>query len=155
VFDNLDRIPYGPLDPEFTLLRVEDMNGATRALVVHYAVHAVALGPTSCKYSADYPGVLQARVESEIPGAQCMFVQGGAGDINPLFQGRTGNEEADFATMQKMGELLAAQVLKSARQMQPGSPVRYPIQHLSNTLKFADRWEKGKSLEIRITTALI
>jgi hypothetical protein len=56
VFDNLDRIPYGPVDPEFTLLRVEDMSGATRALMVHYAVHAVVLGPTSCKYSADYPG---------------------------------------------------------------------------------------------------
>src|SRR5437660_8339586 len=96
VFDNLDRIPYGPVDPEFTLLRVEDASGAARALLVHYAVHAVVLGPSSCKYSADYPGVLQARVESEMPGAQCMFVQGGAGDINPLFQGRSKNEEMDF-----------------------------------------------------------
>src|SRR6185369_7706475 len=81
VFDNLDRIPYGPVDPEFTLLRVEDESGRARALMVHYAVHAVVLGPSSCKYSADYPGVLQSRVESEMPGAQCMFVQGGAGDI--------------------------------------------------------------------------
>jgi len=155
VFDNLDRIPYGPVDPEFTLLRVEDAAGATRALIVHYAVHSVVLGPTSCKYSADYPGVLQARVEAEIPGAQCMFVQGGAGYINPLFQGRTGNEEADFATTQKMGELLAAAVLKSAKSIHPISPIQYPIQSASNLLHFADRWDKSKSLEVGITTVLI
>jgi neutral ceramidase len=155
LFDNLERIPYGPVDPEFTLLRVEDAAGATRALIVHYAVHAVVLGPTSCKYSADYPGVLQARVESEIPGAQCMFVQGGAGDINPLFQGRTGNEDADFATSQKMGELLAAEVLKAAKTIHPISPLRYPIQSTSNLLHFADRWDKSKGLEVGISTVLI
>ncbi len=155
LFDNLERIPYGPVDPEFTLLRVEDMSGAARALVVHYACHAVVLGPTSCLYSADYPGVLQAKVEAAIPGVQCMFVQGGAGDINPLFQGRTGNEDEDLATMQKMGELLADQVLRSVKDIKPTSPVRFPIQYSSETLKFSDRWEKGKSLEVGITTVLI
>ena len=39
--------------------------------------------------------------------------------------------------MQKMGELLAAQVLKSAKQIKPVSPMRYPIQHTSEILKFA------------------
>ena len=47
LFDNPERIPYGPVDPEFTLLRVEDESGATRALLVHYACHAVVLGPTN------------------------------------------------------------------------------------------------------------
>src|SRR5207248_854193 len=66
LFDNLERIPYGPVDPEYTLLRVEDASGNPRALLVHYACHAVVLGPTNCKYSADYPGVLQSRVETEM-----------------------------------------------------------------------------------------
>ncbi|HET9320493.1 MAG TPA: neutral/alkaline non-lysosomal ceramidase N-terminal domain-containing protein [Bryobacteraceae bacterium] len=155
LFDNLERVPYGPVDPEFTLLRVEDMNGAPRALLVHYACHAVVLGPTSCLYSADYPGAMQAKVEGAIPGVQCMFVQGGAGDINPLFEGRTGKEDEDLATMQKMGELLADQVLRSAKDIKATAPVRYPIQSESETLKFADRWEKDKSFEIGITTVLI
>jgi neutral ceramidase len=155
LFDNLERIPYGPVDPEFTLLRVEDMSGATRALVVHYACHAVVLGPTSCLYSADYPGVMQAKVEAAIPGVQCMFVQGGAGDINPLFQGRTGKEDEDLATMKKMGDLLGDQVLRSVKDIKPTSPVRFPIQYSSETLKFSDRWEKDKWLEVGITTVLI
>ena len=113
------------------------------------------LGPSSCKYSADYPGVLQARVEAETPGAQCMFVQGGAGDINPLFQGRTRNEETDFATMQKMGELLADDVLRSAKKIRPTSPMRYPIQAMKKNMTFSDRWDKEKSVNVGVTTVLI
>ena len=155
LFDNLERVPYGPLDPEFILLRVEDKDGAPRALVVHYACHAVVLGPTSCKWSADYPGVMQAKVEAAMPGTQCMFVQGGAGDINPLFEGRTGKEEEDFATMQTMGELLGAEVLRSAKTIHQTSAVRYPIQYAGEVLKFSDRWEKDHSIEVGITTVLI
>jgi neutral ceramidase len=155
LFDNLERVPYGPVDPEFTLVRVEDMSGAARALVVHYACHAVVLGPTSCLYSADYPGAMQAKVEAAIPGVQCMFVQGGAGDINPLFEGRTGTEDEDMATMQKMGELLGDEVLRRVNSIKPMSPVRSPIQFESETMRFADRWEKDKSLEVGITTVLI
>ena len=66
LFDNLERVPYGPVDNEFILLRVDDTEGSAKALLIHYATHAVVLGPTNCKYSADYPGVLQARVEQGI-----------------------------------------------------------------------------------------
>jgi hypothetical protein len=155
LFDNLERVPYGPVDPEFVLLEVQDGNGRPKALMVHYAVHAVVLGPTSCKYSADYPGVLQARVEAALNGVLCMFVQGGAGDINPLFEGRTGNESEDFATTQKMGELLAAEVIKVAAGAQPTAPNQFPIQFISKQMSFPDRWEKDKTVEVGITTVLI
>ncbi len=155
LFDNLERVPYGPMDPEFVLLRVDDGDGNPRALLVHYAAHAVVLGPTSCKYSADYPGVMQAKVEQELKGTQVMFVQGGAGDINPLFQGRSGKEEDDFRVMQKMGELLAAEVVKANRGVKPLAPVREPIRSKSEVLTFSDRWEKDQKIDIGITTVLI
>jgi hypothetical protein len=153
VFENPDRIPYGPVDPEFMLLRVEDASGTPRALLVHYGCHAVVLGPTNCKYSADYPGVLQAKVEAAMPGVQCMFVQGGAGDVNPLFLARTGDEEKDFALVSRMGELLAAQVLKSAKDLKPSATPA--ISYAASTLDFANRWEKGKTLEVGLTTVLL
>jgi len=156
VFDNLDRVPYGPVDPEFQILRVEEASGgAVRAVVVHYACHAVVLGPANCKYSADWPGAMQAKVEAEMPGTQCMFVQGGAGDVNPLFMGRTGREEEDFALVKKMGELLAARVVKTARDIQPGAPNRHPLAHTSQVLRFRQRWEPEKTVEVGITTVLI
>jgi hypothetical protein len=155
LFDNPERIPYGPVDPEFTLLRVEDESGAPRALLVHYACHAVVLGPTNCKYSADWPGAMTAKVEADMQGVQCMFVQGGAGDINPLFMGRTGKEEQDFVPVQKMGELMATQVLRAAGRMRAAAENRYPIQAASEVMKLGDRWEKNASVEVGITTVLI
>lgn len=155
VFDNLDRIPYGPVDPEFQLLQVRDASGKARALLIHYAAHPVVLGPTSCLYSADYPGVVQARVESAIPGVQAMFVQGAAGSINPLFQGRTGNLETDFATMTKMGELLAAEVLRAVPAMRPLDPRPASILFRTRQLTFRDRWEEDKTMTMGISTVLI
>jgi neutral ceramidase len=155
VFDNLERIPYGPVDPEVVLLRVENTDGRAKALLVHYAAHAVVLGPTSCKYSADYPGVMQSAVERELQGTQVMFVQGGAGDINPLFQGRSGSEDADFAVMEKMGQLLAGEVLRANKAVKPLAAVTEPIRFKSEVLKFSDRWEPGKPVEVGITTILI
>ncbi|HET8547619.1 MAG TPA: neutral/alkaline non-lysosomal ceramidase N-terminal domain-containing protein [Bryobacteraceae bacterium] len=155
LFDNLDRVPHGPVDPEFVLLRIDDASGRARALLVHYAAHAVVLGPTNCKYSADYPGVLQAKLEAEFEGVQCMFVQGGAGDINPLFQGRTGKEEDDFRLVQKMGELLAAEVVRANRRVQMLPPRASSIQSKTEVLTFRDRWEPDKKLEVGIATVLI
>jgi len=153
LFDNPERVPYGPVDPEFMLLRVDDTEGRSRALLVHYATHAVVLGPTSCKYSGDWPGVMQRTAEQQLTGAQVMFVQGGAGDINPLAMGRSGSEDADFAVMEKVGQLLAGEVLKANKTLHPVAADS--IQSKSDLLTFPDRWEKHKTLDVGITTVLI
>jgi len=155
VFDNLERVPYGPVDPEFDLLEVSDDRGSPRALLVHYAVHPVVLGPTNCKYSADFPGVMQASVESAVDGVQAMFVQGGAGDINPLFLGRSGKEEEDFAQVRRMGELLAAAVINTRSGLREVRGASQPLRAKSDVLRFADRWENGRTHEVGITTVLI
>jgi hypothetical protein len=153
-FDNPERVPYGPVDPEFLLLRVEDAEGNPKALLVHYAMHAVVLGPTNCKYSADWPGVMKARIETAMPGVEAMFVQGATGDINPLFMARSGDEQKDFAVVAKMGETIAAEVIRAAKAMKSVEPPT-PIAWKTDTLKFSDRWDNAKSLEVGIATVLI
>jgi hypothetical protein len=136
------------------LLGLDDLEGRPRALLVHYATHSVVLGPTNCKYSADYPGVLQAKIEASIPGVQAMFVQGAAGDINPLFMARSGDEAKDFAVVARMGETLAGEVLAAAKSMKPLT-LSGPIAFRQETLQFDDRWEKGKSVAAGIATILL
>lgn len=155
LFDNLERVPHGPVDPEFVLLRIDDASGAPRALLVHYAAHAVVLGPTNCKYSADYPGVLQSKVEDELKGAQVMFVQGAAGDINPLFMARSGNEEQDFDVVRKMGEHLAGEVIRANRKATSLADVTTPIQTRQHLFTFQNRWEKDRTMEVGIATVLL
>lgn len=155
LFDNLERVPYGPVDPEYVLLRVDGTDGTPRALLVHYATHAVVLGPTNCKYSADYPGVLQARAEESLPGTQVMFVQGGAGDINPIFMARSGDEHADFTVVRKMGELLAEDVVRTSRAATPVPSGDEGIVARSETVTVKDRWDPTQTIDIGITTVLL
>ncbi len=155
LFDNLERVPYGPVDPELVLLRVDDTAGRPRALLVHYATHAVILGPTNCKYSADYPGVLQARTEAAIPDAQVMFVQGGAGDINPIFMARSGDEAKDFGVVETMGTLLADEVVRANRSAVSVPSAGDGIVATSEVVTLKDRWDAAQSIEVGITTVLI
>jgi hypothetical protein len=155
LFDNMERVPYGPVDSEFVLLRVDDMMGNPKALLVHYAAHAVVLGSTNCKYSADYPGIMQSMVENGINGAQVMFVQGGAGDINPLFEARSGNEDADFKVVKIMGELLGAEVLRVNKDVKPLAAIKESFRWKSDLLTFNDRWDKTQKLDVGITTIML
>ena len=155
LFDNLERLPLGPLDSEFQLLEVRDERGTPRALLVHYAVHPVVLGTTNCRYSADYPGAIASTIEQAVPGLQAMFVQGGAGDVNPIFQGRSGKEEEDFALVSRLGALLAAEALKSRSQLQPVPSPSVPIRTAKAMLTFDDRWEPGRTHDVGITTLTI
>ncbi len=155
LFDNLERLPLGPLDSEVQLVEVRDAAGAPRALLVHYAVHPVVLGTTNCKYSADYPGVTQAVLEQAVPGVQAMFVQGGAGDVNPIFQGRSGREAEDFGLVDRLGRLLAAEVVGARSRLVEIPSASLPIRARSERLTFGDRWDAGRTHEVGITTVAI
>jgi hypothetical protein len=155
LFDNLERVPYGPVDPEVVLLRVDRLDGTPRALLVHYAAHAVVLGPTNCKYSADYPGVMKAAVARALPATEVMFVQGGAGDINPLFQGRSGIEDNDFRVVERMGSLLAEVVIRANGRVSAVPAGLEGIDSRSEVMAFRDRWDAGATIEVGLTTVLI
>jgi neutral ceramidase len=155
LFDNLQRVPYGPVDPEFVLLQVSDLIDEPRALLMQYAAHPVVLGSTSCVYSADYPGVLQARVESAMPGVQAMFVQGAAGCTNPLFQGRTGDQDKDLETMTTMGELLADEVLRTTPKLAPLPTEPASIAYRTRSVRFPDRWDPTEHVSVGISTVFI
>jgi hypothetical protein len=59
---NPDRIPFGPVDDEVGVLRIEDTDGQPRVIVMNYACHADVVC-LSYAISAGYPGVATRRVE--------------------------------------------------------------------------------------------
>jgi neutral ceramidase len=154
-FQNPNKVPYGPVDPEFVVMRIEDERGAPRAVIVNYACHGVVLQGWNCSYSADWPGAMQSRVEAAMPGSQCMFVQGGAGDINPIMMGQTKNPAEDFKVVDRMGDLISAQVLRTARDIRALAPTNPSIRSKSEVMTFGDRWNKDGKVEAGITTVLI
>jgi hypothetical protein len=94
-----------PIDPQLTVLRLEDATGKSIAHLVNFAAHPTMLPAKVLKFSADYPGFLAKRVEKET-GAPCLFLQGAAGDLSTNAGQAPGPE--------KFGQALAEEVLKLA-----------------------------------------
>jgi neutral ceramidase len=78
--------PYGPVDRQIGLLRIEKSDGKLMGVVANYAIHGTALGPANLEISGDVPGLVAAYVESKL-NAPVLFVNGAAGDTAPLYSG--------------------------------------------------------------------
>ena len=80
---NPNRLPTDPIDPTVGFLRVEDLEGKTRAFLVHYACHPVGTASSGI-VSRDFPGATVDYIEEQL-GKDCLalFMQGASGDIDP------------------------------------------------------------------------
>jgi neutral ceramidase len=151
---NAEKLPTAPLDPTVGVLRVDDATGQPRAIIINYACHAVVLGPDNRQISADYPGYLARHIERELPGALCLFFQGGAGDINPYLDKQPVGENG-FGEAEKLGQALGKAALKTARQLKPQPNAQASLAAIAEIVEFADRWDKSKRLRAGVTTLLI
>ena len=155
---NPERIPFGPVDDEVGVIRIEDADGKPRAIIMNYACHADVVCQ-SYAISADYPGAAARKVEEAFPGALCLFVNGAAGNVAPLFtvprrDGPNDPFKTDYAPMYRMGELLAIETIKVAKSLS-GRPGDTTIKYRDEALQFTGRFDKKKHLDVHLTTMLI
>jgi neutral ceramidase len=107
----------GPVDHRVAVLRIDTEDGRPLAAVLNYACHAVSLGRECAVITADFPGVARNVVE-QATGALCLFLQGAAGDIDPLLMSET------WQNTQSLGLPLGAEavrVLWAAREVDQSS----------------------------------
>lgn len=104
----------GPIDPEVGILKIERHDGTPLAVVYNFACHPI-MNPPSKGNSADFPGFSSALIEETLGhGAMAFFVQGCAGDINPIRY----KEASNTPDAEPLGVMLASTVLKSLRTIQ-------------------------------------
>ena len=127
------------------VLRVDAEDGKPLAILVNYACHAVVLGPENLQYSADYPGEMRRVVESAYPGAVCLFIQGGAGNINPYYD-KTPIVEDAVALMRETGRTLATEVLRVTSGIKPHAVPDSDLRVATETLQFKARFDRKKVL---------
>jgi len=89
-----------------------------------------------------------------------MFVQGGAGDINPMFRspsrkGPNDETQTDYGRMGKMGSLLADEVIEVAKFLSPKIREKISLKAMSDSLQFTRRFDKEHIFNIHFTTVLI
>jgi neutral ceramidase len=78
------RTPDGkPVDPQTTVMVIEQLETGKKTVFINYTCHAVVLGPDNLQISADYPGFAMRILEKLLgEGSTVMFSNGAAGDVN-------------------------------------------------------------------------
>lgn len=158
--ENPDRIPFGPVDPEVGVLKIEDTKGEPRAIIMNYACHADVVCQNYA-VSADYPGVACRKVEEAFgPNLTCLFVQGAAGNIESLIisSRRSGPDDpfqTDYNAIERVGHLLSYETIKLAKSITPKAGNETTIRYMNDSLNFAGRFDKNAKFDIRICTMLI
>lgn len=102
----------GPVDHSVPVLVVRNQHGKILGIVFGYACHNTTIGSDYYKFSGDYAGFAQERLEKRYHGAVAMFVQGCGADANPYPRWTKEASGVEFA--QQHGEELAQAVEKVA-----------------------------------------
>jgi neutral ceramidase len=118
-----------PTDPMLAVIRFDDAAGKPLVVIANYAAHPVTMDESVLKFSADYPGAMQNRVEEQLK-TNCVFMQGAAGDLSPNRGELTGKQ---------YGEALGDQVIALARSVETNAPQKPSIQAMTNRFKFTSR----------------
>jgi neutral ceramidase len=97
--------PDGPIDREVSVVRLDTEAGAPLAMIVNFACHPVCQ-PSMCQIiSADFVGPARELAET-FTGATLLFLQGAAGNINPVERG------ASFETARRLGVMLGGEIVQ-------------------------------------------
>ncbi len=158
--ENPDRIPFGPVDPEVGVIKIEDAKGQPRAIIMNYACHADVVCQNYA-VSADYPGVACRKVEEAFgPNFTCLFVQGAAGNIESLIisSRRSGPDDpfqTDYNSIEHVGHLLSYEAIKLVKSLAPKPGSETTIRYMTDSLKFTGRFDKKKDFDVHICTILI
>jgi hypothetical protein len=124
------KLPEKPVDREFLVLRVEDLNGKPIAHAVNFAAHPTMHPAEVRKFSADYPGALADLVEKET-GAPCLFLQGAAGDLSP--------NQGEARGPEKFGQALGREALALAQTIRCTVSDQHRLQVREDDFQFKSR----------------
>jgi len=103
----------GPVDPQIGILRLDRKNGETLAVVYNFACHPIQ-GVPNFGNTADLTGFASKVIEDNLSdGTIALFVQGCAGDINPVLYKDVDNPR----NAEPLGNMLGLSTLRALRNI--------------------------------------
>lgn len=114
------RDPGGPIEPLARILTARSAAGGTVSTIVSYACHATVLEGDNLEISPDFPGTT-VDVVAQSAGGRALYLQGCAGDINPVW---TRHDHAEAGRIGTILGLAAARAVHEAVPLGPGQWVR-------------------------------
>jgi len=150
---NPERIPHGPVDPAVGIIKLENMQGEPKVLIMNYACHP-DVAWNNFEISADYVGYATKYTEEAFDNKiNCLFVQGGGGNQAPLFKdgGRTGPDDprpSNYDLIDRMGKLLSIEAVKLAKELYPHPHDVPDLKVKSDSLHFVGRYKKDNHYNV-------
>jgi hypothetical protein len=143
--------PEGPIDPDVSVIRIDDLDGNPIGIVTNYACHADVVG--GLEYSGDYPGEL-SRTLKRVFGEQVvsLFFQGASGNINHIdVSGRTGMDRTRH--YKTMGRILAGEAIKVREKVKPSTSLELHIRRAFVPIRFRRPTEEQLAWARRVLQA--
>jgi hypothetical protein len=107
-----EQVAKGKLDAQLQVLICQDEEDSARHVLINFQCHPVVV-QVQPLVSADFPGVATRIVEENLSGCQsCLFLQGAAGNLNPLR-----DDTRDFRDVSLYGTMIGGEALKVAARL--------------------------------------
>ena len=133
----------GPVDPEIGILRLDRRDGRTLAVVYNFAMHPIQ-GVPSHGNTADITGFASSVIENNLSeGTIALFLQGCAGDINPVWY-KDVNHPRDA---EPLGNMLGLSTLQALKKIDSKRDNRFKVVNEEIELPRADPAQRIASLE--------
>ncbi len=140
----------GPIDPQIGVLRLDDEDENTVAVVYNFAVHPIQ-GVPGGGNTADIIGYASKVIEDNAgEGTVALFLQGCAGDLNPAFY-----KDVDHPRdAEPLGNYLGLSTLEAYRAIEPQEDDRLVIINETRELPRADFAQRIAELEAELDRLL-
>ena len=140
----------GPVDPEIGLLRIDRKDGRTLAVVYNFACHPIQ-GVPNGGITADLSGFASKVIEDNLSdGTMALFLQGCAGDINPVWY----KDVDQPRNAEPLGNLLGLGALQGLRKVPCRADNRFIVRRETLELPRANFAERILTLESEQTRLL-
>jgi hypothetical protein len=151
--------PKGTIDSDVGILRIDNLSGQPKAVLINYACHGTSLGGKNYKISPEWNGHMLEYVENRIPGVMGIFVPGAAGDINPRFVGGIDGYEDNLENTANLGYEIGKEVVKVFNSIDTDIPLNSEIKYVHKDIVCPKRYgevvENFKNTTINVPVTAI
>ena len=140
----LGQNPWGPYNPEMTVLSFVDADEKTDANLIHYAAHGTAAGANH-EITRDWSGVMIDALEKQSGGITAFF-NGPEGDVGPRIS--NGKTVGNLDYVHEIGELAAKDALAIFGKISSYSDVKLSVSNQKLTIPLKNRmsFEESKTM---------
>lgn len=116
-------VGVGEIDPEIGILRIDRLDGTSKAVLYNFACHPYT-GVPNKGVTAEFPGFASEVIEENLgDGSMAFFLQGAAGDITEILYKNVN----DVRNCELFGQMLGESTLKGFREIETAKTNRFKV----------------------------